>query len=196
MILLYAVVVGLVAGWIRARFHDGRLRFPDLHLAWLVPLAFAPQWLTFYWPVTHRLATVQVASVVLVSSQLLLLIFAWVNRREQAFWWLGLGLFLNLLVIVLNGGLMPISPETLGRLIPEVDPGTWPVGQRFGSSKDIVLPWEEMRLPWLADRFLTPTWAPQRAAFSVGDVFVAFGAFWLLWQAGRPARSTTIINSD
>ncbi|RIK40828.1 MAG: hypothetical protein DCC55_13815 [Chloroflexi bacterium] len=184
MILLYAVFAGLIAGWLRAWYHQGHLVLPELHLLWLVPLAFAPQWLAFFWPPTRELINMRMAAVILVGSQVLLLIFAWANRKHRAFWWLGLGLLLNLLVIVLNGGLMPVSPETLSRLFTNTNPEEWQVGQRVGTSKDIVLPEHATRLAWLSDRFLLPEWMPQRAAFSLGDVLIAVGAFWFLWQAG------------
>jgi hypothetical protein len=184
LILLYAVFAGLIAGWLRAWYHRSRLVVPDLQLLWLVPLAFLPQWLAFFWPPTRGYFSDGAASAILVSSQLLLLLFAWANRRQRAFWWLGLGLLLNLTVIVLNGGLMPISPETLSRVLQGASPEEWLVGQRAGASKDVILPEHATRLPWLSDRFLLPEWMPQRAAFSLGDVLIAIGAFWLLWQAG------------
>lgn len=192
MILLYAVLAGLIAGWLRAWYHGSRLALPELHLLWLVPLAFAPQWLAFFWPPTRGWVTMQVAAVILVGSQVLLLLFAWANRRHRAFWWLGLGLLLNLLVIVLNGGLMPVSPETLSHLIANSNPEDWPVGQRFGTSKDIILPEQETRLAWLSDRFLSPAWLPPPSAFSLGDVLIAIGAFWFLWQAGAVQQGALV----
>ena len=104
-ILLWAVVCGLLAVW-------GRHSSPaHLHLAWLVPTAFAPEWLAFYLPANCRLIIDDVAAAVLVSPQTLSLIFAWCNRDRQGFWALGIGLGLNLLVIIYNSALMPISPE-------------------------------------------------------------------------------------
>ena len=100
---------------------------------------------------------------------------------------MGLGLLLNALVIVLNGGFMPVSPATAQRLVPELPSSTWKTGNRFGYSKDILLAPENTRLELLADRFTTPPWLPQRAAYSVGDVLIATGAFWLLWRGGSPA---------
>jgi hypothetical protein len=185
LILLYAVLAGLIAGLVRAWLNQSRMVLPELRGLWVVPLAFAPQWFAFYWPPTSGLLTTQHVSIILIGSQCLLLLFAWINRQHRAFWWLGLGLFLNLLVIVLNGGLMPISPQTLSRLLPHTSAGDWTIGQRFGSSKDLILSVELTRLAWLSDRFLTPDWMPQRAAFSIGDVLIAIGAFGFLWQTGN-----------
>jgi len=185
VILLLAIAAGLLAGLARA-WHGGcRLASPSLHLVWLVPVAFVPQWLAFYLPATRRLASDDLAAAILVSSQAFLLVFAWFNRHESGFWALGLGLALNLLVIALNGGLMPISPETLSRLVPDAPPGAWQIGRRLGGGKDVILPIAATRLWWLGDRFLPPRWFPYRVAFSLGDAFIAGGAFWFLWMLGK-----------
>ena len=152
-------------------------------------VAFAPQWAAFYLPTTRQLASVGLAAAALISSQAFLLLFAWLNRKHNAFWVLGLGLVLNLLVIILNGGLMPVSPETLLRMRPDRPLDSLQMGQRVGGSKDILLPEGQTKLAWLSDRFLLPAWFPTQAAFSLGDIFIAAGAFWLLWAAGGPKQN-------
>jgi hypothetical protein len=191
VILLVAILAGLLAGQARAWSGGRSLSSPSLRLVWLVPLAFLPQWLCFYLPATRQLVADDLAAAALVGSQLFLLAFAWLNRRQAGFWALGLGLALNLLVITLNGGLMPISPETVAQLAPDAPPGTWQVGSRLGVGKDVVLPVAATCLSWLSDRFLLPAWLPRRVAFSLGDVFIAFGAFWLLWTLGGDRQQRT-----
>ena len=183
MILLLAVVAGLLAGLARSRLGgNGHLRDLELRLVWLVPIAFLPQWLVFYWPATSHSTTDHLAAAVLVSTQLLLLLFAWFNRYRVGFWALGVGLALNLLVITLNGGLMPVSPETLAQL-PNVPPDSWEIGDRIGWN--IILQVSDTRLWWLSDHILMPAWFPVRKALSLGDVLIAAGAFWLLWSLGK-----------
>jgi len=46
----------------------------------------------------------------------------------------------DLFVVFLNGGLMPISPETGNRLMSIPAPGNWRMGERLGRGKAIVLP--------------------------------------------------------
>jgi hypothetical protein len=176
MILLLAVAAGLVVIGVRAYQRGTPLALPTLQGAWLVPVAFAPQWLVF-------------SPGVLVLSQTLLLLFAWRNRRQAGFWGLGIGLALNLLVIVLNGGLMAVSPHTAVQLVPGSSLDSWTAGEPFGSNKSVILPVEQTRLWWLSDHLLLPAWVPYRAALSIGDFLIAAGAFWLLWTLGPSSPS-------
>jgi hypothetical protein len=184
LILLVAVIVGVAAGIVRSKLAGRPYQAPNLKLPGLVLLAFVPQWLAFYQSRSGIRLPDDWAPYLLVGSQIVLLIFAWVNRKQPGFWLLGAGLLSNLLVIVLNGGLMPISPETVRKLIPDVPESRWQVGKRFHTGKDIVLPVEETRLWVLSDRFLLPGWLGYQVAFSFGDVLIALGAFWLLFALG------------
>ncbi len=169
------------------RAYLGRRPYVASHLSHveLAVLAFIPQYIAFFLPATRKLVSHGWATAALISSLVLLTIFTWFNRRYVAFWLMGLGLVINLTVILLNHGLMPINPETVAKISPPGTAQNFELGSRLGGTKDIVLPKSETRLEWLADRFLLPSWVPNRTAFSLGDVFVTVGAFWFLWQAGR-----------
>ena len=184
MILLWAVAAGLIAGLGRAWVGRHEFQPPELRLLWLVPVAYLPQFLAFNWHTTRALIPHSLAAAALVGSQILLLIFAWVNRNKPGFWALGLGLALNLLVITINGGLMPISPETVTQLSPNAPPDSWGMNQRLWGGKDIVLTVDATHLWWLSDCLLLPTWMPDQVAFSIGDILIALGAFLLMWASG------------
>jgi hypothetical protein len=186
MILLLAIAAGLLAGLARAKYKNGHLKSPDLSLVWLVPIAFLPQWLAFNLPLTRRLTTDNLAAAALVSSQALLLVFAWFNRKQPGFWALAIGLALNLTVIAVNGRFMPVSPEVVAELLPDTPADAWQVGERVGWN--IVLPVTDTRLWWLSDHLLLPAWFPYRKALSIGDVLIAVGAFWYLWALGGPEQ--------
>lgn len=176
--------MGWVGGMVWARTARRPYQVPDLRWAWLVPLAFVPQFFAFVLPATRAAIPNAWIPVALVGSQALLLLFAIVNIRQIGFWLLAGGLVLNLAVILLNGGMMPISPETLQQLYPNAPAGAWQLGQRFGVGKDVVLPAAETALWFLSDCLVLPQWISYKVAFSLGDVLIAAGAFWMLLSFG------------
>jgi hypothetical protein len=180
LVLLVGVIAGLLVGLLRAWLGKKSLSVPQLNWIWLVLIAFFLQWLVFIWTVSSRILPDRWAAVTLIGTQLLLLAFAWGNRSKPGFILLEVGLLLNFLVITLNGGLMPIAPQTVTRLFPNASPGSWQIGERLATGKDIVLEEKDMRLGWLSDHFLLPYWIPYKVAFSPGDVLIALGAFWAL----------------
>ena len=131
MILLLAVVAGLVAGVARARARRRPYWAIDLKWGGLVVLAVIPQLLAFHILSTAAYIPDNSASVILVTSQLALVAFVLANRDKPGFWLLGIGLGLNLAVILCNGGWMPISPETVERLISTSAAPVGSIGERF-----------------------------------------------------------------
>lgn len=186
MLLTIAVLTGILAGYLRAWITKRRYNVPEIRHIWLVLVAFIPQLLAFYLPATRRTLPDGWARVFLVASQFTLLIFVLLNLNQQThrnrlgIWLLGIGLLLNISVILLNGGFMPISPENVTRLAPDALPGSWEAGTRLGTGKDIVLAVSQTRLPFLSDRFFISL-PGYRVIFSLGDVVIAAGAFIILF---------------
>jgi hypothetical protein len=148
-------------------------------------IAVIPQMFSFHLPGLTGVTSDKMAIGILICTQVSLLFFVWVNRTLPGFGALGIGLLLNLAVIAANGGLMPISPEIVHKLSPNVVIEASDFGNRLGTSKDILLTIENTRLLLLSDILVLPEWIPYRVAFSIGDIFIAFGAFWLLWVHGN-----------
>jgi len=186
MILLLALVAGLLAGLAWARWHGHAYAVPILQHLWLVFVAFLPQFVVIYLPITREAFPEWLVAGCLLASQILLLGFVWLNRRIPGMSALIFGVVLNLAVMAANHGFMPISPQTASRLVSqdrlEIQPAS-----RFGM-KDILLSPQDTHFEGLADRFLPPVWLPYQVAFSLGDVFIAFGAFWMLAKPGSPMQ--------
>jgi len=180
MVLLLAVAAGFTAGLVRAGIEKEYYRIPALSWIGLALLAVIPQLLVFHNNATAGWFSDRWAATILVLSQLALLAFVWANRELTGMKIFGLGLILNLLVISLNGGLMPLSPEVAGILFPEAPASLWTTGFRPGRSKNIILPPGDTRLAFLSDAILLPAWFPWTRALSAGDLLIALGIFWLL----------------
>jgi hypothetical protein len=180
VILLLALAVALLVAFLRG----GSLRhLADFHLewGWLAGLALAIQIVAVYWATGDSYLYLQGGA--LVVSSLLLLPVVWRNRRSPGLALIGLGLVLNLAVMVANGGFMPITPEAVARiedqhLIVHLD-GV----KRMSGSKGIALPREETALWALSDIFVIPPPFPVASAFSLGDLLVTVGAFIFLQRA-------------
>ena len=184
MILLVALLAGLMGGLLLARIQKRPWLAPQLLKPWLAIIAFLPQFINLYLPVTRARVPDELTAAGLIVSLVLLLVFCWYNRRLSGVWMLALGLFFNLLVIASNGGFMPISPQTASRLVSPDSLAVLGSGSRFGY-KDILLLPEQTHLIWLSDFLLPPEGFPYQVAFSPGDMLIAAGAFWLMINRGK-----------
>ncbi len=105
--------------------------------------------------------------VAYVGSYVVATAFLWVNRRVSGLWLVGVGAALNLLVIAVNGGVMPAAAHALVRAgLPVALP-------RFFTNSILVA---NPRLAFLGDIFAIPASWPLSNVFSAGDVCIALGA--------------------
>ena len=120
------------------------------------------------------------------STYVLLLAFVILNRWRISFLVIGVGMLLNFLAIVSNGGLMPVTPANaekagMGYKIEGVE-----LGEAIPRSKNVLLEESDTHLRWLSDRF---TWISDSpvAVFSVGDIVIAAGLTVVLLELLLPA---------
>jgi uncharacterized protein DUF5317 len=164
--ILYAVLIGLVAGWLVG----GRpLALAEIRFRWapLIVLGFVAQVVLF---------TDQVASVVgdagpplYVGTTLLVGAAVLRNVRLPGMPLILAGAVSNMAAIVANGGFMPATPEAyaaLGRAQPAI----------YSNSAVLADP----ALAPLVDRFALPTWLPLHNVFSLGDVLLGVGVATLI----------------
>ena len=186
MILIWAVVAGLVAGLARAWVGKRPYQPTNLADSWLLVSAVSIQAVAFLIPVTQRLIPDRATAGLMVASQGILLAFVWINRSKPGFWILTMGTAMNMLVILANGGFMPIGPQTAAYLFPGRPELTGQVGTHLAGTKDILLPIATTRFWWLSDHLLSPAYLHSRFAFSPGDVLIALGIIKFLWVQGGP----------
>ena len=183
LIFLPPILLGVSIAVIKTRFNIRSLTIP----IWKSGLIFLASLLVML-PVVNpglfhldRLNDIW-AAVLLSASQLLLLIFVLRNIREAGMWILGIGLMLNILYMQANGGLMALQPHHAAYLsdISELSEQANIIGTRFGNSKDIVLTKEDTKLALLGDQFTLPESIPYRVVFSLGDIVIGIGLFYIL----------------
>lgn len=142
-------------------------------------LAFVMQLVAMFAPLGDDLPR----RMLFIGSYLLLFSFAALNLRRPGVVILGIGLVLNFLPIAANGGLMPITPETLersGDVPDDVEVGEW-----IPDSKDVLLERDDVRLYFLSDRIVSDDLSPFRA-FSIGDVVIIGGMVVLIAELLMP----------
>ena len=163
-----------------------RLRFPDveLRIAGILPVALAIQLIAIF---ADLGSDDLFRRILFIASYLLLIVFVFANVRRPSVALFGVGVLLNFLPIITNGGLMPITPETLQKTgeVPE----DARIGEWVKDTKDVLLERDDVHLYFFSDR-LTSDLSPSRA-FSIGDVVLIVGAVVLLLDLllPRPYRA-------
>lgn len=165
MLLLYAVVLGLVAG-LATRGNLAALGTTSVRM-WPVALAgLFVQLLLFSWPLAAVVGpwgpSLYVGSTVLVLMALVL------NVRQPGFWLIVVGALLNFAAILANGGQMPASPDAFAALngLPVVPTDV------FTNS---VIAGAQTQFAFLGDNFVLPRPLPLANVFSIGDALIGAG---------------------
>lgn len=139
-----------------------------LRLAWLPLAAFAAQVVVGLW-LQSPLGT-----IITVLSYLALIVFCLGNARHQAVRVLLVGTALNLVVMIVNGGRMPVDVSAALRLGLPV--GGLAEGAAF---KHVALS-DATNLPFLSD--IIPFRFVISRLISFGDIFITAGLFLLVQQ--------------
>ncbi|HAG07795.1 MAG: hypothetical protein XD69_0468 [Clostridia bacterium 62_21] len=183
--VLLSIIVALARGKDLSRFAlDGRFRAP-----WLVIFILVYRLVLYLQPVSDWATQSGLAPYLNPVPYVLLLLFISLNWRLKPvsgpLTVIGLGTFLNLVVMVANGGFVPVPLEALQRTTP---PEMIAKMQQGIPDCHSILMDESSRLTFLADNFYVPRPFPFPAAFSVGDFIIGVGAFWLFQVVFPPKR--------
>lgn len=171
MFILYAVVLGIIAGYIT----KGRLKNLALRpLYWknLAIFAFLIQLVIFSnLPFIDALPAMFIV-IMHYISYICLLAFIIRNRSNLGITVVGIGILLNSLVIFLNGGHMPTIPQNLKNTSVGQSADLINQGEAVHNSAKMT---SETLLSWLGDIFYLPSWVPLSNVFSIGDILIAVG---------------------
>jgi hypothetical protein len=169
------VVLGLLSGGRLGALGELRIRHVGLVYAAILLQAVAFPSGVLPWSTPDG-----VARGLWLTSFVLLVGFAVVNRAVRGVVLVFAGLACNLTAVVANGGLMPASPQAIRA-----------AGLTY-RLKNNSISTGHPHLGWLTDRWAVPQWIPWGNVFSIGDVLIAAGIFVAIVLAmhGR-ARPTT-----
>lgn len=109
-----------------------------------------------------------------------LLIFFWSWNHFLGFWIGSVGLIANLLVVVANGGLMPIDAKILEEhgevsLLENHDSGSWLEGSKYQ-----LVVGDDGKLLFLADSIQIPVGNRGTAVLSPGDIVLFLGTLTII----------------
>lgn len=173
MFILYAVVLGIIIGY-AAKGSIKNFALRPLYWKLLALLSFTVQLIIFS-NLTFIEAMPTTLKVILhYFSYLCLLTFIIRNIKNFGLNIAGFGIFLNSLVISLNGGHMPTLPQNLKNTSVGQSADLINQGEAIHNSVKMT---NETLLPWLGDIFYLPSWIPFSNVFSIGDIIIAVGIF-------------------
>jgi hypothetical protein len=171
-IVVLAIIVALLRG--------GSLRhFGALHLRWipLVGASLVLQLLLFT-PFSKAPVVAFAIPELYVLSMLLLVAWVAVNWRVPGMALLAAGLLCNTIAIAVNGGYMPVAPESAayaGRIGNYATEGMAVNNNSIATNSNVHL--------WiLTDILALPHWFPLANVFSPGDVLIVAGACFLCYR--------------
>lgn len=159
---LEAVLLGFVVAWVRGGRPKENLGIRGM---WLAPAAFGLQLVNRFLPPSVHL-------YITVVSYLLLLYLAWLNLENQGVRFILIGMILNVMVILANGGRIPVDLETARQVGVDVEAL---VNQVQAKHAPLTM---DSRLAFLGD--VIPVKYPFARIISVGDIFALIGAFLLI----------------
>jgi len=180
----------------RAMVQNGLAACISVKLAWIFILAFILQVASVYGMGGH--SSVALVKLLIISSYVLLAIGVTFNLYSWSMRIIGVGLLLNLIVIFANGGLMPVSSESLEQAgLTEKAAGVQ-LGEMLTGSKGVLLSRDQTHLWFLSD--IIPIPGPVPSIFSPGDLVIGAGfvlfltetlnRFRTLQKAGTLSRSS------
>jgi hypothetical protein len=170
------IIEGLGTSLVVGKLRGGKfsyLKEAEIHKWYLIVSAFLIEFIAvFLSSKGYQFVSSNIFSIHLVSYSLLF-IGTYFNANRLSFKFVMVGVFLNFIVIMLNGGQMPVSQDAMIKAGLAGDLNALINGEIITHTiiaKDTIL-------KFLGDIFILAKPYPRPKVFSIGDVFLAIGVF-------------------
>jgi hypothetical protein len=174
--VLEGILLGLIVGLLRGSVRQGLNNLSRIRLGalWVFPALLVVQLLIFIGQREWDWLSDN-AGIFLMVVYGAAMVFVWLNRAQPGFYVLLAGIAMNFLVMLLNGGKMPVSREMAEMAIP----AGLPMLEQGDGTKHLIMT-ESTRLPFLADVIALPPPYPIPQVISLGDLVMNVGICWFL----------------
>ena len=178
VVMFFALLIGIVVNYI----NGSRPSFDNIKLenSWLLLPAVVLQILSSFAEVRGYKFGTLITLIVNGTVFCLVFLVIWFNRKYVGLWFIGSGALLNALVMLFNGGRMPVDMSLLGNeayMAYALD-----LMQKGADNKHVALD-GATKIPVLADIISLPGFLGLgMPVISIGDIVVAVGVFLLCLQ--------------
>jgi hypothetical protein len=171
------ILLGLIVGLVRGGFLQGLsgLSRMKLRAGWIFPILLVLQILVYIGQGKSEWLY-NASGYIFMSVYAAGIIFLWINRGQVGFKILMSGVFMNFVVMLANGGKMPVSRE----MVAISDPAALPMLEQGISGTKHIMMTESSRFPLLGDVIPITSPYPLPQVISVGDIVMNVGIFLFL----------------
>lgn len=170
------IIEGLGTSLVVGKLRGGKfsyLKDAEIHKWYFIVSAFLIEFIAvFLSSKGYQFVSNNIFGIHLISYSLLF-IGTYFNAQKLSFKLVMVGIFLNFIVIMLNGGQMPVSQEAMINAGLAGDLDALINGEII--THTIIV--QDTVFKFLGDIFILPKPYPRPKVFSIGDVFLAVGIF-------------------
>lgn len=167
----------------------GRRLSPLFAWFWVAIAAFSFQ-MVLVQGLSRTSAAAASLPILLPLSHVILAPFLAKNFRYLGVRLVTLGLLLNLVAMLSNGGLMPVQPSAVAA-VDRIDLNSLSFDEPIPGTKNILLEKQETTLPVLSDWIIVRLPYPFAKAISPGDIFAVAGVLLTAAEVARAHRGRT-----
>ncbi|OCA88223.1 hypothetical protein A8F94_10500 [Bacillus sp. FJAT-27225] len=165
------IIISFIVGLLRKGNLKGLAEL-KLKYGWIFPLLLIVQIIVFV--LQNKIPFLgQASAYIYMLVYVVGLLFLFLNRHHTGFMVIFVGVFLNFLVMAVNGGRMPVSMEATAAVL---DPAFVDVMKNSLYAKHMILD-ESTRLGFLGDIIPLTNPYPRDQVISIGDVIMNIGIF-------------------